>query len=160
MINPEFFSPDPCHEEAIKLLKPELAFREDCDFAEYQATLRAKFLELIGEMPAERVPTDVRVDFEKDMGDFIEKRFVFTTEKYADVPCHLWIPKDGKEKHMMNGLEWLPIYFGILKTGALAVPLNFRYSADEIEYCVNLAEADVLVFSWSQTQNDNHPTKH
>ena len=35
---------------------------------------------------------------------------------------------------MMNGLEWLPIYFGILKTGALAVPLNFRYSADEIEY--------------------------
>lgn len=48
---------------------------------------------------------------------------------------------------MMNGLEWLPIYFGILKTGALAVPLNFRYSADEIEYCVNLAEADVLVFS-------------
>ena len=26
---------------------------------------------------------------------------------------------------MMNCLEWLPIYFGILKTGALAVPLNF-----------------------------------
>ena len=48
---------------------------------------------------------------------------------------------------MMNSLEWLPIYFGILKTGALAVPLNFRYSADEIEYCVNLAEVDVLVFS-------------
>ena len=49
---------------------------------------------------------------------------------------------------MMNGLEWLPIYFGILKTGALAVPLNFRYSADEIEYCVNLAEVDVLVFGY------------
>ena len=27
---------------------------------------------------------------------------------------------------LMNCLEWLPIYFGILKTGALAVPLNFR----------------------------------
>lgn len=47
---------------------------------------------------------------------------------------------------MMNGLEWLPIYFGILKTGALAVPLNFRYSSDEILYCMQLAEADVLVF--------------
>ena len=47
---------------------------------------------------------------------------------------------------MMNCLEWLPIYFGILKTGALAVPLNFRYSATEIKYCVDLAEADVLVF--------------
>ncbi|MBP3300277.1 MAG: acyl--CoA ligase [Clostridia bacterium] len=47
---------------------------------------------------------------------------------------------------LMNCIDWLPIYFGILKTGALAVPLNFRYSADEIDYCVNLAEADVLIF--------------
>lgn len=46
----------------------------------------------------------------------------------------------------MNCLEWLPIYFGVLKTGALAVPMNFRYSAEEIEYCLDLAEADVLVF--------------
>ena len=41
---------------------------------------------------------------------------------------------------LMNCLEWLPIYFGILKTGAIAVPLNFRYAPDEIEYCLNLAE--------------------
>ena len=47
---------------------------------------------------------------------------------------------------LMNCLEWLPIYFGILKTGAIAVPLNFRYAPDEIEYCVNLADVDVLVF--------------
>lgn len=47
---------------------------------------------------------------------------------------------------LMNCLEWLPIYFGILKTGAIAVPLNFRYSSEEIEYCVNLADVDVLFF--------------
>jgi acyl-CoA synthetase (AMP-forming)/AMP-acid ligase II len=47
---------------------------------------------------------------------------------------------------LMNCLEWLPIYFGILKTGAIAVPLNFRYAADEIEYCVKLADVDILVF--------------
>ncbi|MDO5134503.1 MAG: class I adenylate-forming enzyme family protein [Eubacteriales bacterium] len=47
---------------------------------------------------------------------------------------------------LMNCLEWLPIYFGILKTGALAVPLNFRYSADEIQYCLDLAQVDILVF--------------
>lgn len=47
---------------------------------------------------------------------------------------------------LMNCLEWLPIYFGILKTGALAVPLNFRYASDEIEYCVKLADVDILVF--------------
>ena len=47
---------------------------------------------------------------------------------------------------LMNCLEWLPIYFGILKTGAIAVPLNFRYDSSEIEYCLNLSEADVLLF--------------
>ena len=47
---------------------------------------------------------------------------------------------------LMNCLEWLPIYFGILKTGAVAVPLNFRYTADEIKYCVELADADILFF--------------
>lgn len=47
---------------------------------------------------------------------------------------------------MMNCLEWLPIYFGVLKTGALAVPFNFRYASDEILYCAQLAEIDVLIF--------------
>lgn len=47
---------------------------------------------------------------------------------------------------LMNCIDWLPLYFGILKAGALAVPLNFRYSSDEIDYCLDLAEADALVF--------------
>lgn len=47
---------------------------------------------------------------------------------------------------LMNCLDWLPIYFGILKAGAIAVPLNYRYSSDEIDYCVNLADIEVLIF--------------
>ncbi|NLF26945.1 MAG: acyl--CoA ligase [Clostridiales bacterium] len=47
---------------------------------------------------------------------------------------------------MMNCLEWLPVYFGVLKTGALAVPMNFRYTSEEIRYCANLADVDILVF--------------
>ena len=47
---------------------------------------------------------------------------------------------------MMNCLEWLPIYFGILKTGALAVPMNFRFDEHEIKYCLELSETDVLFF--------------
>ena len=47
---------------------------------------------------------------------------------------------------LMNCLEWLPIYFGVLKSGCMAVPLNFRYTADEIKYCLDLADADALVF--------------
>jgi long-chain acyl-CoA synthetase len=47
---------------------------------------------------------------------------------------------------LMNCLEWLPIYFGILKAGAIAVPLNFRYTAEEIRCCLGLSEASALIF--------------
>ena len=47
---------------------------------------------------------------------------------------------------LMNCLEWLPIYFGILKAGAIAVPMNYRYAADEIKYCLEKADAEILVF--------------
>lgn len=47
---------------------------------------------------------------------------------------------------LMNCIEWLPIYFGVLKTGALAVPLNYRYTAEEIKYCLELADASILIF--------------
>ena len=47
---------------------------------------------------------------------------------------------------LMNCLEWLPIYFGILKAGCIAVPMNFRYSSDEIKYCLELADVEVLIF--------------
>ena len=47
---------------------------------------------------------------------------------------------------LMNCLEWMPIYFGVLKAGCIAVPMNFRYSSDEIKYCLDLADVEVLVF--------------
>ena len=47
---------------------------------------------------------------------------------------------------LMNCLEWLPIYFGILKAGCIAVPMNFRYASDEIKYCLELADVEVLIF--------------
>ena len=67
--------------------------------------------------------------------------------RFANVLLSRGIKKDDKVGILlMNCLEWLPIYFGILKTGALAVPLNFRYDADEIQYCVDLADVNILVF--------------
>ena len=47
---------------------------------------------------------------------------------------------------MMNSIEWLPIYFGILKAGAVAVPLNYRYTADEIKYCLDKSDSSMLIF--------------
>ena len=47
---------------------------------------------------------------------------------------------------MMNCIEWLPIYFGILRTGAWAVPLNFRFVAKTIKRCTQTAEAKAFIF--------------
>ncbi len=72
-------------------------------------------------------------------------------DEKANRVAHMLLEK-GVEKGdkvailMMNCLEWLPIYFGILKVGAIAVPFNFRYSSDEIEYCLDLADVSVLFF--------------
>jgi acyl-CoA synthetase (AMP-forming)/AMP-acid ligase II len=38
--------------------------------------------------------------------------------------------------HLMNNsIDWLLAYFGIVRTGAWVVPLNFRFTADDIKYC-------------------------
>ena len=42
---------------------------------------------------------------------------------------------------LMNSLEWLPVYFGILKAGCVAVPLNYRYTAEEIKYCLEKSDS-------------------
>ncbi len=55
-------------------------------------------------------------------------------------------PQDRVVQLMTNSIEWLPIYFGILRTGAIAVPLNFRFIATTIERCSALAEARVMIF--------------
>jgi acyl-CoA synthetase (AMP-forming)/AMP-acid ligase II len=47
---------------------------------------------------------------------------------------------------MMNGIQWLPAYFGILRTGAWAVPLNFRFVAKTIANCTHTAEAKAFIF--------------
>ena len=47
---------------------------------------------------------------------------------------------------LMNCLEYLPIYFGILKSGAVVVPLNFRFTGEEIDYCLKLADTDVVFY--------------
>ena len=67
--------------------------------------------------------------------------------RFANVLTENGVKKGDKVAILlMNCIEWLPIYFGVLMTGALAVPMNFRYAADEIAYCCGLAEVDVLIF--------------
>ena len=67
--------------------------------------------------------------------------------RFANLLLSRGIKKGDKVAILMyNCLEWLPIYFGVLKSGAIAVPFNFRYDAEEILYCAELAEVDIIVF--------------
>ncbi|MDO4330909.1 MAG: class I adenylate-forming enzyme family protein [Lachnospiraceae bacterium] len=67
--------------------------------------------------------------------------------RFANLLISRGIQKGDKVAILMyNCLEWLPIYFGVLKSGAIAVPFNFRYDAEEILYCAELAEVDMIVF--------------
>ncbi len=75
------------------------------------------------------------------------KDFDRKANRFANLLLSRGTPKGTKVAIlMMNCLEWLPVYFGVLKAGCIAVPMNFRYSADEIAYCLDLADVDVLVF--------------
>lgn len=57
------------------------------------------------------------------------------------------IQKGDRVVHlMMNSIQWLPVYFGILRTGAWAVPLNFRFVSKTIANCTRTAEAKAFIF--------------
>ena len=56
------------------------------------------------------------------------------------------VGKGDKVLHLMlNSINWLEAYFGIIRTGAWAVPLNFRFTSDDIKYCADIAEAKVMI---------------
>ena len=75
------------------------------------------------------------------------KDFDYRANRFANLLLSRCVTKGTKVAILvMNCLEWLPVYFGILKAGCIAVPMNYRYSSDEIKYCLELADVDILVF--------------
>lgn len=85
--------------------------------------------------------------FEPYRREITWKVFDEKANRFANLLLSRGVKKNDKVAIIMyNCLEWLPVYFGVLKTGAIAVPFNFRYDAEEILYCAELAEVDVIVF--------------
>ncbi|MEO0249377.1 MAG: AMP-binding protein [candidate division WOR-3 bacterium] len=44
-----------------------------------------------------------------------------------------------------NSIHWLEAFFGVMATGAWVVPLNFRFTDDDIRYCANVAEPAAFI---------------
>lgn len=75
------------------------------------------------------------------------REFDAISNRIANALIEKGIKKGDKVIHlMMNCLQWLPAYFGILRTGAWAVPLSFRFMAEDIRYCAEMAEAKAIIF--------------
>ena len=75
------------------------------------------------------------------------KEFDLRANQTANLLIEKGVQKGDKIIHLMsNCMEWLPIYFGILRTGAWAAPLNFRFTAEEIQRCTEIAGAKVFIF--------------
>jgi len=66
--------------------------------------------------------------------------------RIAKALTDMGVKKGDKVIHlMMNSINWLEAYFGIIRTGAWAVPLNFRFTSQDIKYCADIAEAKVMI---------------
>ncbi len=88
-----------------------------------------------------------RIAAEKRRTEITWKEFDDRANKFSRVLTEKGIRKGDKVLHwMQNSIDWLVAYFGIVRTGAWVVPLNFRFTADEMKYCADVAEASAFVF--------------
>jgi acyl-CoA synthetase (AMP-forming)/AMP-acid ligase II len=89
----------------------------------------------------ERIPT------EKKRFEITWKEFDDRANQFANVLTKKGIKKGDKVVHfMMNSIDWLVAYFGIIRTGAWVVPLNFRFTGEDVKYCCDVAEPKLIVF--------------
>jgi len=83
---------------------------------------------------------------EKIRKEIFWKEFDERANKVANTLVDRGIGKGDKVIHwMMNSIDWLETYFGIIRTGAWAVPLNFRFTSSELKYCADIAEAKAMI---------------
>jgi acyl-CoA synthetase (AMP-forming)/AMP-acid ligase II len=45
-----------------------------------------------------------------------------------------------------NSINWLETFFGIMQTGAWAIPLNFRFTNEDIKYCADIGDPSLFIF--------------
>jgi acyl-CoA synthetase (AMP-forming)/AMP-acid ligase II len=96
-------------------------------------------------------PNDValieRIPAEHKRREVTWKQFDEAVNRFSNVLLKKGILKGDKVIHlMMNSVDWLIAYFGIIRIGAWAVPLNFRFSGKDIQYCCEVAEPKCIVF--------------
>ena len=108
----------------------------------------------IGEILARNArmyPNDValieRTPGEHKRREITWKQFDEKVNRFSNALLGRGIKKGDKiVQLMMNSIEWLIAYFGIVRTGAWAVPLNFRFTGSDIQHCCHVAAPRYMIF--------------
>jgi len=80
------------------------------------------------------------------------KEFADRVNRLANALLKMGIGRGDKVLHMMmNSVNWLEAYFAVIKTGAVVVPLNFRFVSSQIKYCADTVEPKVFIFDCNFT---------
>jgi fatty-acyl-CoA synthase len=89
-----------------------------------------------------------------------EKRFTYKelkdkAEQAAGALQRLGIGKDDRVAILMpNGEQWLALFYGAALVGAVTVPVNTRFKAAEIDFCVKQSGAKALIYVDRFLNND------
>jgi len=88
----------------------------------------------------ERVPSK-KVRIQKTWKEFDER-----IDRIANALKSRGIGKGDMVVHwMMNSITWLESYFGIIRTGAVVVPLNFRFNEKDFSYCIDVTSPKAVI---------------
>lgn len=74
------------------------------------------------------------------------KDFNDRANRLANALAERGVEKGDRVFHWMrNSIDWLITFFGIAKTGAWVVPLNYRFLGTDIQYCTDVAEPRAFI---------------
>ncbi|HXY75151.1 MAG TPA: class I adenylate-forming enzyme family protein, partial [Dehalococcoidales bacterium] len=99
------------------------------------ARLRPDEIALVELKPSAKFRREITWRQFDDAANRVANALIASGTKKGDKVIHL----------MMNSIDWLIAYFGIIRTGAWVVPLNFRFTGKEIKYCADIAEAQTII---------------
>ena len=105
------------------------------DFLEKNARLYPRDMAFIEVRPLTKARRDI------DWARFNER-----TNRLANALMEKGIKKRDKVFLLgRNSIHWLEAYFAVMKTGAWVVPLNFRFTNDDVQNCAGVAEPSAFI---------------
>jgi long-chain acyl-CoA synthetase len=98
-------------------------------------------------MSANKFPAKEAIIFNKENKRLTYKMLDERANKLANTLIGLGLKKGDRCAILFyNRCEWAEVYFGLARAGIIAVPVNFRLTAPEIEYILGNSQPKALIY--------------